>query len=338
MKKKEYVVIANSKGPHFSQIKKAVATVNGLQDYFECQLITKNDILSASADFINSDELSEKITKVFRDKPVIALTEEYYEYKSEEKLPKHVLITCADWDDGDQPPLRLFLLYSLASALITLESGIPNKKNERMSHDPAVGCIFDWWDDSILRADFVAARLCGQCRNELEQHLDDPDKAISAAEKILEFVRRAVIGKQATFPTKVWIVHGHGDDWRVLQGMLLELGIQEVDEFNEEPVTGKTVVSRWQEMAGQARFAFALLTRDNRIEGQDGWTPRLNVAHEIGLCHAHLGLESTAILRERDVTLFTNLDGINYLEYAPGKLREKRKEIADLLKSRGVIT
>lgn len=334
--KKPYIVIANSKGPHFSQIKRAVATANGLQDYFECQLITRNDILSTSADFIDSDELSEKITKAFRDKPVIALTEERYKYISEEKLPKHVLVSCADWVGGDQPPLRLLLLYSLASALITLESGIPNNTNERMSHDQAVGCIFDWWDSQILRVDFVAARLCGQCRTELEQHLDDPDKAISAAEKILEFVRRAVIGKQATFPTKVWIVHGHGDDWRVLKEILLELGIKEVDEFNEEPVAGTTVVSRWQEMAGQARFAFALLTRDDQIK-DNGWIPRLNVAHEIGLCHAHLGLESTAILREGDVTVFSNLEGINRMEYAPGKLRAKKKEIANLLKSRGVI-
>src|SRR5262249_31705885 len=140
-----------------------------------------------------------------------------------------------------------------------------------------------------------------------------------------------------TFPTKVWIVHGHGDDWKVLQEMLLELGIQEVDEFNDEPVTGKTVISRWQEMAGQARFAFALLTRHNRIEVKKWSTPHLNVAREIGLCHAHLGLESTAILREGDVTVFSNLQGINYLEYAPGKLREKKSYIADLLKSRGVL-
>lgn len=92
-------------------------------------------------------------------------------------------------------------------------------------------------------------------------------------------------------------------------------------------------------MAGNGRpgtrFAFALLTRDELIEGEKEWIPRLNVAHEIGLCHAHLGLESTAILMERNVTIFSNLDGIVYLEYARGKLREKK--IADLLKSRGVI-
>jgi len=196
---KKYTVIANSRGPHFPQIKKAVATVNGLQDYFNCQLVARNDILSASADFIDSDALSAKISKAFGNKPVIALTEEFYEYISEERLPKHVFVTCDDWNEGDQPPLRLFLLYSLASALITLESGIPNKKNEAMSHEPAVGCIFEWWDNSkILRVDFVAARLCGPCRIELEPHLDHPKEAMNATEKILEFVRRAVIGKQAS--------------------------------------------------------------------------------------------------------------------------------------------
>jgi hypothetical protein len=333
---KKYTVIANSEGPHFTQIRKAIATVNGLQEYFKCQLVARNDILSAKAREIDSEDLGRKITKAFGDTPIIALTEEYYEYISEEKLPKHIFVTCDDWDAGDQPPLRLFLIYSLASALITLESKISAKKNEEMSHDPPVGCVFDWWTDArILRLDFVAARLCGQCREELSLHLDDPTEAIRATEKILEFVRRAVIGKETNFPTKVWIVHGHGDDWKELRQMLHELGIKEVAEFNEEPQEGKTIVSRWQEMASQARFAFALMTRDDRFEKQ--WRPRLNVAHEIGLCHARLGLESTAVLREKGVEIFSNIQGVVYLDYSPGKLCSKKRQIAALLKSRGVI-
>jgi len=122
-------------------------------------------------------------------------------------------------------------------------------------------------------------------------------------------------------------MHGHGDDWEVLKQILAELGIEEVDEFNGEQVIGRTVVSRRQEMAGQARFAFALLTRDDRSQDRK-WLPRLNVAHEIGLCHARLGLESTAILREPGVTIFLNLQGVVYLDYDPGKLRNKKKQIA----------
>lgn len=334
---KKYTVIANSEGQHFPKIKEAVATVNGLQDYFKCELIARNDILSASAEFIDADELSEKITDAFGNEPVIALTEEYFELISEERLPKHVFVTCDEWHNGDQPPLRLFLLYSLASALITLEAALPDETNKEMSHKPPVGCLFDWWDTAILGMDFVAARLCGQCRAKLKPHLKDPDAALDATEKILEFVRRAVMGKETSFPTKVWIVHGHSADWKVLKKMLQELGVQEVDEFNEKPVEGTTVVSRWQEMAGQARFAFALLTPDDQIEGRKEWNPRLNVAHEIGLCHAHLGLKSTAILVEKGVTVFSNIQGIVHLEYAPGELRAKKDAIAELLAARGVI-
>jgi predicted nucleotide-binding protein len=152
---------------------------------------------------------------------------------------------------------------------------------------------------------------------------------------MLDFVRRVMLGEKTSLPTKVWIVHGSSHDWKILKKLVEELGV-EVDEFNEISVAGIPISERWKQMASEARFAFALLTRDDQ-DANGNWLPRLNVAHEIGLCHARLGIESTAILREGDVTVFSNLQGINYLHYETGKLEEKKAEIGAILKERGVL-
>jgi len=335
---REYIVIAHPAGNHFDQVTDAVHAVNGLQSYFRCKLVKDRTVLRSDCIEVNPTELSKAIKQKYKNALVIALTEEYYSsrYIVEEKLPKHILVTCADWDDGDQPPLRLFLIYSLASALLTLEARLSEEQNKEMSHEHPVGCIFDWWDNSrILLLDFVAARLCGKCQSNLAAHLTDKDQSFHAIQSILDFVRRAVMGNAAALPSKIWIVHGKSKDWQILKLMLRTWGLQ-VDEFNEIEVVGTPITERWRQMANHARFAFALLTEDDHTT--DGRKlPRLNVAHEIGLCHARLGLEGTFVLREGNAEVFGNLQGINYLQYESGKLSEKKEDIKKLLKERGVL-
>ena len=97
------------------------------------------------------------------------------------------------------------------------------------------------------------------------------------------------------------------------------------------------VSTRWQEMLNSARFAFAVMTPDDRC-GQTGLArARQNVIHEIGLCHARIGIESTAVLLAEGTEPFSNMGGINHIDFIPGRIADKSEEIRDLLVARGLL-
>jgi hypothetical protein len=337
---REQVVLAHPHGEHFDRVLQAVQTVNGLQSYYRCKLIEETELLLPEQKIVDAEQLSKEINRKYLGKRVIALTEQYYTsgYIVEEQLPWNILVTCADWEAKDQqPPLRLFLLYSLASALITLEARLSREINQEMAHEPPIGCVFDWWDNSqMLQIGLICARLCRTCHSRLEEHGGLSETAFEATRRILDFVRRALTGDKVTVPRKVWIIHGRSPDWKILREMLVELGVA-VEEFNEIQVAGMQISDRWKQMLDETRFAFALMNRDDK-DAAGEWLPRMNVVHEIGLCHARIGVESTAILREEGVQLFANIAGINYVQYEPGRLRDIKEDIAALLKERGILT
>jgi predicted nucleotide-binding protein len=89
-------------------------------------------------------------------------------------------------------------------------------------------------------------------------------------------------------------------------------------------------------MLDNSRFAFLVMTGEDKVE-EGGLHARMNVVHEIGLFQGRLGTEYAVVLRRRDTELFSNLDGINRLDYERGHLRDLEDEIRRLLVARGVM-
>jgi len=68
-------------------------------------------------------------------------------------------------------------------------------------------------------------------------------------------------------------------------------------------------------------------------EQADGaFRARQNVVHEAGLFQGTLGFERVAILLEEGVTPFSNLDGIQYIPFAPGRIRETYGDVLATLR------
>jgi predicted nucleotide-binding protein len=112
-------------------------------------------------------------------------------------------------------------------------------------------------------------------------------------------------------------------------------GLQ-VGHFNRESVAGILVAEWWRQMLNRARFAFAVMTPDHKMK--DGRKrARQNVVHEIGLCHARVGLHNTAILLAAGTEKFTNVDGVNYIPFKVGRLAAQQGEIRKLLEARGIL-
>ena len=257
--------------------------------------------------------------------------------------PGCTIISCDDWDCDDEPPvMRVYLVYQLTSALITFAACLTEAENDSLLHEmkggenSPRGCLFDYWIDSkLLHLSMVGARLCDRCRSSLMAH-GAPSAAIAATEKLLEWIRSVILGRERLLPQKIFIGHGRNDDWNVLKAMLTDWSLA-VEEFNEEPVAGISITQRLKTMLEHSRFAFLVMTGEDK-DDSGRLQARMNVIHEIGLFQGRLGTEYAVVLRRNDTQLFSNLDGINRLDYRVGKLGDLKEEIHRLLISRGVIS
>lgn len=343
------VVLVHPGGEHFDRIVQAVEIVNDAQSFFRLEVLLdeRGRWLSKAPGTRAAEPIRKKIRAAFPTDLVIAMLEQdLSDGFTVDEEPGCTLISCSNWDETDEAPsTRVYLVYQLVSALITFAGCLSFAENVALLHGTGDdddengglprGCLYDHWDEAKkLRMSMICARLCETCRAALLAH-GTPQAAIDATEKILEWVRSVVLGRERSLPRKVFIGHGRNPEWMKLAEMLKEWGLT-VEEFNEEPVAGVSVTQRLKSMLDQSRFAFLVMTGEDGT-GEGRLRARMNVIHEIGLFQGRLGSEYAVVLRDSKAEMFSNLDGINRLEFQPKQLIELRQEIFRLLVRRGVL-
>jgi Predicted nucleotide-binding protein containing TIR-like domain len=323
----------------WKEITAAVRTANGLQTYFKCTLHPLTEPLSPRAKAVNVRTFEKHLKSAQPPVTGLIFCEERF-LKSiliHEVLPERIYVSCRVPKGDTAPSFRLYLMYQIAAAALTLGAHLRPETNRGMIHRrrPA-GCLWDWWTDSNQRATaMMMARICPSCWNTLKIHGDLRDEGIVAGRQILEYVRRTMLGDSPTVANRVFIAYGRSPDWRVLKA-ILEHWQLEVDYFRRTATTGKLIAERWREMLDESRFAFAVMTPDDRLA--DGRSQaRQNVVHEIGLCHAHVGLRNTAILLATGTAKFSNVAGVDYIDFRKGHIVATAEGIHLLLKDRGIL-
>jgi hypothetical protein len=357
------VVLANPHGSHFDRVVQAVRIVNAAQSYYrlELKLDEEGNFLVADDKLRPAGPIRARIVQECPNQLVIAMAEHHLTHEgfdlTIDEAPGCTIISCDDWDGyDDAPAMRVYLVYQLASTLITFAACLTVSENESLMHasvdeddedneetededtgdnNGLRGCLFDYYiGTENLYLSMVSARLCDRCRSLLLAH-GAPPLAIAATEKLLDWVRSVILGREHHLPQKIFIGHGCNPDWKILRKMLQGWGLS-VEEFNEEPVAGVSISERLKSMLQQSRFAFLVMTGEDK--GDEGQLhARMNVIHEIGLFQGRLGPEYAIVLRRKDTSLFSNLDGINRLDYEKGKLANLKDEIRRLLIARGVM-
>lgn len=127
-------------------------------------------------------------------------------------------------------------------------------------------------------------------------------------------------------PTKVFLVHGRDDGKKDSVARFLEgrAGLQ-VIILSERPNKGRSILTKFEEEAGEATFAIVLMTPDDvghlRLElGAKGEPPprpqqraRQNVIFELGFFIGRLGVERVCALIPSGVEKPSDFDGIVYI-------------------------
>ena len=137
----------------------------------------------------------------------------------------------------------------------------------------------------------------------------------------------------------VFIVHGHDEaNMLRLEKLMRDHWDLEAIILKFEPGKGRTLIEKFEEEAGRARFAIVLITPDDLIETEEGvyTQARPNVVFELGWFYGRMGRQSVCILSKSGTKLHSDLDGINRVDFNDS-VDEAVLEIETELSSAGLI-
>ncbi|QYF74753.1 TIR domain-containing protein [Cryobacterium sp. PAMC25264] len=121
---------------------------------------------------------------------------------------------------------------------------------------------------------------------------------------------------------RIFVGHGgKGGQWRDLKDHLTDVHGYEVVAFESGARAGNVVRDVLSSMLDASTFAILVMTGE---DAQDDGTMRArqNVVHEAGLFQGRLGFSRAIILLEDGTANFSNLDGIQYIPFSAGNIRE----------------
>lgn len=130
---------------------------------------------------------------------------------------------------------------------------------------------------------------------------------------------------------RVFIGHGRSNDWRNLKDHLQDQHSYAIQCYETGTRAGHTIRDILEDMIDTSSFAILVLTaEDEQVSG--GFRARQNVIHEAGLFQGKLGFKKAIMLVENGVEIPSNLDGIQYIKFDKGRIRETFGDVVATLK------
>ena len=134
----------------------------------------------------------------------------------------------------------------------------------------------------------------------------------------------------------ILICHGRSPIWREAKDFMVDILGLEYEEFERISAAGKSINNRLEEMLDKSCMAFLIMTGEEaRADGLVH--ARQNVIHEIGKCQDRFGSERAIILLEKGCEKFSNIDGIIYIDFTKGNIKETFGEIVKVLIRESII-
>jgi len=144
---------------------------------------------------------------------------------------------------------------------------------------------------------------------------------------------RSRIPDQPSAPPSVVIFLGHGRSqlWRDLKDHLQDKHGYTIEAYETGARSGHCIRDILEEMAAKSSFAILGMTAED--EQADGvHRARQNVVHEAGLFQGRLGFARAIMLLEDGVEEFSNVQGVQYIRFARGNIKESYGEVLATLR------
>lgn len=129
----------------------------------------------------------------------------------------------------------------------------------------------------------------------------------------------------------VFIGHGLNLSWRDLKDHLQDKHGIIVEAYESGARAGHVIRDILDDMIECSSFAILVLTgEDEQADGNI--RARQNVIHEAGLFQGRLGFSRAIVLIEKGVEKFSNLDGIQYIEFSKNSIKETFGDVIATIK------
>ncbi len=135
---------------------------------------------------------------------------------------------------------------------------------------------------------------------------------------------------------RVFVGHGHSKDWMAVKIFLQEHLHLETISYQSSSRVSSQIVAILEEFLDQADYAVLVLTAEDRMDtGRD--RARQNVVHEVGLMQGRLGFHRVVLLMQRGVEGFSNLEGMQVIEFDPDRIDTAFLELGQYFQAEGVV-
>ena len=163
-------------------------------------------------------------------------------------------------------------------------------------------------------------KVCSKSRSEIE-----------AIFQIFESKLDESIIKVEKEPLKIFIGHGHDNQWRDLKDHLKEKHGLDVIAYEIGPRAGLSIKEILESMLNQSSFALLVLTGEE-VDSSGKMHARENVIHELGLFQGKIGFTRAIAILEKDVNEFSNILGVNQIRFSKGNIKETFGDILSTIK------
>jgi predicted nucleotide-binding protein len=132
-------------------------------------------------------------------------------------------------------------------------------------------------------------------------------------------------------PPTVFVGHGRSQAWRDLKDHLHDKHGIAIEAYESGARAGHTIRDILEQMIEKSSFALLVMTGEDAQE--DGEVrARQNVIHEAGLFQGRLGFSRAILLLEEGVELFSNVQGVQYISFSKGNIKETFGEVLATLR------
>ncbi len=136
---------------------------------------------------------------------------------------------------------------------------------------------------------------------------------------------------------RVFVGHGRNPVWLAVEKHLKEDLSIPCKSFESDSQTGRHVIAVLNEMLDTCNFAIMVMTGED-LTGHEQLRARQNVLHEIGLFHGRYGFNKVVILMQPGVEGFSNIDGLQYIEFEENNISKAFYELDNVLRREGILS
>lgn len=168
--------------------------------------------------------------------------------------------------------------------------------------------------------------ISANCRNNVYVSVKSPKKC--EIDKIFNIFDKAFPKSQLPEPVKpntqkpkIFIGHGQSPIWKDLKNHLQDHHNLKIEAYESGARAGHTIRDILEDMVLSSSFALLVLTAED-LQDDGNFRARQNVIHEAGLFQGRLGFNKAIMLVENGTETFSNIDGIQYIPFSKGNIKE----------------